>query len=39
MIILLTSAYNLLESLAGNYSLIWSGLSSHSANIVQQNSF
>ncbi len=26
MIILLTSAYNLLESLMGNYSLIWSGL-------------
>ncbi len=27
MIILLTSAYNFLESLTGNYSLIWSGLS------------
>ncbi len=26
MIILLTSAYNLLESLTGSYSLIWSGL-------------
>ncbi len=26
MIILLTPAYNLLESLTGNYSLIWSGL-------------
>ncbi len=26
MIVLLTSAYNLLESLTGNYSLIWSGL-------------
>ena len=26
MITLLTSAYNLLESLTGNYSLVWSGL-------------